>query len=330
MAKQNSRAVKAKSTTSNSSKRLLTRFNWKTAVGLLAIGGFMYLILPHLGQFHSSLVLLKHLNTGWLLLALAASLATYFAAAGIYLVLAKHSLRYGPTLLIQCAGTFANRLLPGGIGALGVNYEYLRKRRHSLAEAGSVIATNNLCGLAGHVIVLLFVLVFVPHHLAPISIPHPGAYIYWAIGGIIALVTATLTWSRKLRNELFRTIIGVVKNIGRYRTHPLRLLSAVSISMSLTLCYVTCLAACGQALNLHLAFSQIFIVMTAGIVAGTVTPTPGGLLGAEAGLLAGLVAYGVAAAPALAVVLVYRLLTYWLALIFGSVALLVSDHLGYL
>ena len=233
-------------------------------------------------------------------------------------------------MLIQYAGTFANRLLPGGIGALGVNYEYLRRRRHSLTEAGSVIAANNLCGLVGHVIVLSFVLVFMPLHLAPISVPHPSAYLYWAIGGVIALVSAVLIWSRKLRNELFRTIIGVIKNIGRYRTHPLRLLGAVGISMSLTLLYVTCLAACGQALGLHLAFGQIFIVMTAGVVAGTVTPTPGGLLGAEAGLLAGLVAYGVAAAPALAVVLIYRLLTYWLALILGAGALFVSNHLGYL
>ena len=81
MTKRISRAVKTKSAASNGSKRLLTRLNWKTAAGLLAIGGFMYLILPHLGQFHSSLALLKQLSLGWLGLALAASLATYFAAA---------------------------------------------------------------------------------------------------------------------------------------------------------------------------------------------------------------------------------------------------------
>ena len=312
------------------SKHSTKRFNWKTVLGLVVVGGFLYLILPHLGELHSSIALLKRVRVAWLLLAFLASLITYAAAAGIYLILAKHRLRYAPTLLVQSAGMFVNRLLPGGVGSLGVNFEYLRKNRHSVNEAGSVIATNNLCGLAGHLLVLFVIFMVVPFKLVPVSIPHPGAYLYWMIGCLIGLFVAVLIWSRKLRNELYKTVLGVTKNIGRYRTQPLRLAGAVVVSMSLTLLYALCLTCCGHAITIHLAFGQFFLIMTAGVLIGTITPTPGGLLGAEAGLLAGLVAYGVPSAPALAVVLLYRLLTYWLALIMGLLALLTSERIGYL
>jgi undecaprenyl-diphosphatase len=308
----------------------LIHFSWKTVIGLVLVGAFLYIVLPHIGELHTSVKLLEHVRAGWLASACLASLATYLSAAGIYVVLAKHRLRYFPTLLVQGASMFANRLLPGGVGALGVNFEYLRKNHHSVSEAVSVLAVDDLCGLVGHIMVLVTVLITVPFHLAPLSIPHTSTYVYWAGAAVIIVAAVVLVWSRKLRDELFRTILGVLKNIGRYRAHPLRLVWAIGISMSLTLLYSLCLAACGHALNVHLAFGQFFLVMTVGVFAGTVTPTPGGLLGAEAGLLAGLVAYGVPAAPALAVVLAYRLLTYWLAFLLGAVAFFLSERLRFL
>jgi len=53
------------------------------------------------------------------------------------------------------------------------------------------------------------------------------------------------------------------------------------------------------------------VYLTAAIVA-TVAPTPGGLGPAEAAYAAALGAIGVAAGPAIACVLVFRLMTFWL------------------
>src|SRR5437588_12961005 len=49
---------------------------------------------------------------------------------------------------------FANRLLPAGTGAIGVNGLYLRRQRHSLVQAGTVIGANNLIGFIGNMILL--------------------------------------------------------------------------------------------------------------------------------------------------------------------------------
>jgi undecaprenyl-diphosphatase len=66
----------------------------------------------------------------------------------------------------------------------------------------------------------------------------------------------------------------------------------------------------------------VFIIFSIGVLAGTVTPTPGGVVGAEAGLAAALVAYGVPAASAIAIALLYRLVTYWLPMVPGFVVFL--------
>jgi undecaprenyl-diphosphatase len=52
---------------------------------------------------------------------------------------------------------------------------------------------------------------------------------------------------------------------------------------------------------------------------GSVAPTPGGLGALEAALAAGFVAAGAPSGPAVATVLTYRLITYWLPVLPGVV-----------
>lgn len=60
-------------------------------------------------------------------------------------------------------------------------------------------------------------------------------------------------------------------------------------------------------------------ILTEGVA--SVAPTPGGLKAAEAALVSGLLIYGVATGPAVAGVLIYRFVTFWLPLAPGFVAL---------
>jgi len=68
--------------------------------------------------------------------------------------------------------------------------------------------------------------------------------------------------------------------------------------------------------------SDLFIVYTAGVLLGAAVPTPGGLAGVEAGLVGGFMAYGVTATAAIAIALAFRLVTYWLPIAPGAIALL--------
>jgi uncharacterized protein (TIRG00374 family) len=114
-----------------------------------------------------------------------------------------------------------------------------------------------------------------------------------------------------------------------YRKHPFELKGALLSSMILTLCNVLSLYFCVLALHIALPFIAVLLVFSLGIALGTATPTPGGLGGVEAGLVAGMVAYHVASADALAAVLAYRLISYWLALVIGAGAFVVTERRGY-
>jgi uncharacterized protein (TIRG00374 family) len=97
-------------------------------------------------------------------------------------------------------------------------------------------------------------------------------------------------------------------------------------SILLTLSNVLCLGCCALALGVHLPFLIVLLIFSFGLGTGTATPTPGGLGGFEAGLTAGFIAYHVASPAALATALLYRLISYWLPLVVGALALLIAQR----
>jgi uncharacterized protein (TIRG00374 family) len=68
-------------------------------------------------------------------------------------------------------------------------------------------------------------------------------------------------------------------------------------------------------------FASIGFVYFTGTTLGSIIPTPGGLGAMEAALTAGLTAAGVPGAVAVSAVLLYRLLTFWLPVPVGWVAM---------
>lgn len=280
----------------------------------------LYVVLPQIGKFRASFDVVERAQIGWVVLALGFAVATSFVASITYVLLAKKALRYRRTLAIQFASLFASKLLPAGLGALGLNFEYLRKQRHSRAEAGAVVATNNLLGLVGNLLLLAVIIFTTNVSFAGLAWPHISHIVYWIVAAVVIILIIILAWFKKLRGEVYRTVLGMLKDIVGYGNHPLRLLAALTSSVGLTSLYTACLWMCSYAIGVDLSFGQALVVLSFGVAGSTAIPTPGGLGGAEAGLFAGLIAYRVPASEALAIVLIYRFLTYWLALVFGTVA----------
>ena len=89
-------------------------------LGFLAV--VLVILLPQLDGFGESVNLLGTLNWSYALLATLLVTLTYLSAAATYYFLAFKTLSYYKTAVTQFAAMFVNRLLPGGVGALGVNY----------------------------------------------------------------------------------------------------------------------------------------------------------------------------------------------------------------
>ncbi|HSW37113.1 MAG TPA: lysylphosphatidylglycerol synthase transmembrane domain-containing protein [Candidatus Saccharimonadales bacterium] len=287
------------------------------SLGLLMLA--IYVVLPQLRIFGGGLRLIEQADTKLVLAALGCVVLTYFSAALTYWFLALHRISYGKTFVVELAGAFINRLLPAGIGAMGLNYLYLQANRHSRSQAATVVAVNNFMGLAGHLLLLALLLVTVPgqsrHWHLDLSVRS-----WWLVLVVVLIIVSLVLSSKHLKLVLQQFGRSFIRNLRSYHSRRKRLLLALGSSILLTLLHVLGLWLCAHALGLRLSLMDSLLVLTAGISLGVAVPTPGGLGGVEAGLVGGLVATGLSSPEALTVTLLYRLLTFWLPLIAGGLA----------
>lgn len=282
-------------------------------LGVLLV--LLYVLAPQIGSFHRSFAIIGRADFWYFLFGLLTTIATYVFAAGQYKLLAQKPLRYVRTLLVQGASAFTNRLLPAGIGGISLNVAYLRRERHTLAQAGVVVAVNNGLGFVGHALLLSVLVVFGTSLTLHTGFRFSG--LVYGIAALIFVVGVAVLLVKRVRSSIGRFAKFVVHDVVQYRKHPLKLISALACALCLTLLYAVTLYLCMRSVGYMLSLGKVFVIFTAGVGAATVTPTPGGLVGAEAALAAGFVAYGLPAADGVAIALVYRLLTYWLPLITG-------------
>lgn len=292
----------------------------------------LYVVLPRLGSFSESFEMVRQANGWYIGLAAVAVVVTYLCAAGTYQALALHlkGVHFRHTLWVQGASAFANRLLPAGLGGLTLNVQYLRKHGHTFSEAVAVAGLNNLLGLTGHLLLLGIVLAIGRSTLTEhVTVPHISAMTWFIAGLVFATAVAVLLAVDTLRIYLVTTLRDIARYISEYQHQWHKLVIAQLSMIGLTSFYIFAFYLCLQAVGVDSSLWQVFIVFTVGTIAGAAIPAPGGLVGTEAGLVGGLVAYGVDPAPALAAVLLYRLLTYWLPLLpgFGLFVALRSKYL---
>ncbi len=304
--------------------------NLKRLVSLIVLLLVLYVVLPQFHDFHSSLNTIRNAHLIWVLAAVGAMALSYPISALTFMFLSKHKLSYYRTVLVKLAGSFTNRLLPAGIGAMGISYDYLHKNKHNPAQSIAVVAANNTIGLIGHLIILATALLVAHQSVAKLF--HFNFHIssYWVAFICLIILIVAVIWIKLTGKNFYQKIIQILKNLGSYQTHPLRLVGALVTSILLTLTSVLCLIACLEAIGLQLSFIKVLIVLTLGIAGGTVVPTPGGLGGAEAGMVAGFISYGLKGNLALAVTLLYRLLTYWVTLMVGAAVFSLSRRLKYI
>lgn len=284
-------------------------------------------LVPQIRQFSKSWEYIRDASIPWIGLAVLGMLLTIIFAAMVYLILVPKKLPFKRTLLIQLATYFTNRLLPSGLGGIGFNALYLVKQTKLSRTDAAVYATaNNLIGFVAFSVCVAFASAIGDSKIS-LGTPKP---IYIA-SGIAALVVVAIValLVRRIQKKLVDFIghlLGVVLTIVK---HPKRLASSVLLSMGITASYALVLWASTKSVGIDISIVDLFIAFVAGNAALTVSPTPGGIGAVEAAITAVLIAAGVAPAVALASVVVYRLVSYWLPILPGFIAFRNATKHGY-
>lgn len=289
---------------------------------LLIIALSLIVLLPQIKSLAGSLDSSLELNLNLLLLASGLVVLSYVFAGLVYVFLLPHRLRVRRTVLIQFATGFTGRIVPGGLGALGLSALYLAKQlRMTKTSAATYAGINNVLGfLAFSVVTVLVVLVDDSTDLWNlVSSKGSGALLLAVIIiGFLFLISALLF---PVVKRQFLRILRLVRLIVKHLANrPGAVALALLMSIGIAACNIGVLYLSIEAAGQSLPVTQLVLVFGAGIFAIAVSPTPGGLGAAEAIMAVALGWAGQSPAEALSIVLAFRLLTYWLPILPGYLA----------
>jgi uncharacterized membrane protein YbhN (UPF0104 family) len=299
----------------------LERIRPRALVTLVASVAASYLLAGELA--HASLRrLLPAANWRWDLAALALSALTYAAATLSLSGFVAERLSFTRTLLVQLAGSFVALVTPAAVGGAALNVRYLQRRKIPAPVAVASVGVSQVVAFVLHIVLIAtFAAIAGTGSNHPIR---PPTWAYFVVAGLVAVagaVPAVPAGRRMVRARLSPTFAQVIPQLMEIAQRPRKLAMGFGGAITLSLAYILCLAACVAAFGGSVPIAKIGVVYLTGATLGSIIPTPGGLGTVEAVLTAGLTTAGVPGAVAISAVLLFRLLTFWLPVPIGWVAL---------
>jgi uncharacterized membrane protein YbhN (UPF0104 family) len=299
----------------------LERIRFRSLATLVATVAASYLLAGELARASLGHVL-RIADWRWGLVALALSATTYAAAALELSGFVAGRLPFARTLLAQLAGSFVTLVTPAAFGGAAINIRYLQRRKIPAPVAAASVGVSQVVAFVLHILMLV---VFVA--VAGAADKHafrPPTWSYFVLAGLVVVALAVFgvpAGRRLLRARVEPTLGQVLPRLLEVAQQPRKLIEGIGGALLLSLAYILCLAACVQAFHGSVAIAGIAVVYLTGSALGSIVPTPGGLGAVEAALTAGLVATGLHGTEAASSVLLFRLLTFWLPVPIGWVAL---------
>ncbi len=299
----------------------LERVRPRTLVSVTAFAVAFYVLLPQLADVQRTADAASEAQLGWLLPALAASAISYLFAAVSMVGSVPQPIPFWATFRMQVASSFAGRIAPANTGALAVGVRFLQLTGVAAAVAATAVGLNMVAGLVVHVVLLLAFLAWAgTGGVDGFSLPDATtvllvvAVVLAASGLVIVLVPAV---RRKVVPPLISQLRTAAGSLADVMTDPWRLFALLGGSAGVTLSYITALAATVMAFGGGLSLPQVGVAYLVAMALGSVSPTPGGLGAVEAALVTALTGYGMPGDKAVAAVLTFRLITFWLPVLPG-------------
>lgn len=289
-----------------------------TALSLAAGGGAVYLLLPQLSSLTQVTEAIADANYGWLAAAFFTGVAALPAVALAFLGASRDPLPFWRTTAVQVAAAFAGRTTPGGAGFFGLNFIYLERLGIRRASSVSVLVLNRAgLGLVAALLSLATVVLFGLSGLTRRISPGVTGWPIPLAVGIAVAVAGIVVGSHWGRRRILHPTVEVVRELLSTMRQPTRALMLLGGSAGFLLLNGLGLAAALAAFHANFSVTYAVGVFAVGFVISQAVPTPGNLGSMEAVLVAGLVAAGTAVTTAVAAVLTFRLLAFWLPVLPG-------------
>lgn len=288
----------------------LTRLHPRTMLSLAAAGLAVYFLLPQVGHLDQTLTAVSRANWWWLLLSFVPTAATYAAAAIAQMGAVNQPIPLAPMTAVQVACAFTNRVTPAGTGGLGLNERFLEKEGVTRSAAIGAVSLNVLAGAIVHFLAtMLAIAVLGSAGIGGVKVP-PG---WWfLVAALVVLAIGGVVFLSPIRHRVTAPLARAARDLAGVVRRPAQALRLFGGSAGVTMGYALALAAALACFGVHAPLDRVVVVYLGGSAVASVSPTPGALGAVEAALLAGLTGIGIAPGPALAGVLAFRVVTFWL------------------
>jgi glycosyltransferase 2 family protein len=297
------------------------RFRLRTVLTLVAAVFGAYILTGELARTSLAHVL-RHADWGWTLAALGLSALTYVGATCELSGFVQERLRLARTFLTQIACSFVSLVTPAAVGGAALNVRYLRRAKVAPADAVASVGVSQVVAGAVHLI-LLAIFAALAGTSNAIAFRPPG-WAYIALAVLVAAILAALAvpaGRKLLLSRLASTISQVIPRLLDIAQRPAKLAAGIGGALLVAAAYIGCLAVSVRAFGGALPIVAIAVVYLTGTAIGSAVPTPGGIGAVEAALAAGLTAAGLHGSVAFSSVLLFRVVTFWLPVPVGWVAL---------
>jgi uncharacterized membrane protein YbhN (UPF0104 family) len=276
-----------------------------------------------------------HLRWQFTAVVVALAAAHYLATAVVTRASVDLELPLREVLLVQLAAASANRLTPSGVGGSAVTAHYFVRRGLPRASAvGAVVVMQALRSLAN--LAVLVALVVIGPLVGLGGAPAEVAMVSSKLSHLLAPLGSRWTWvgagvvvaaALLLRRFVAARVAGTAKRFWAPAirlTHDRRSLLTVlgagaATTLIMAFAFVASTAMVPGA-HAHASTGAILVGFLLGSAAGGAVPTPAGIGSTDTALVAVLLMSGVPTALAVQVVVIHRVITFWIPPALGLIA----------
>jgi undecaprenyl-diphosphatase len=244
----------------------------------------------------------------------------------------ERSLPFGRTTEVMFAQSFLNRFTPANAGGMAMRARYLQLQGEDITVASAAIG---LTSLASGAVQALFLVVFAlwgqqTAEFSSLSLPS-GTVVTLVVVVAAAVLGGLLLsgWGRRVALPWVRTtLVKLRQSFSALARRPDKMGLLFGGAALSKLVYLSAFWVSVLALGQHMSYARAGAIYMVANTIGSSVPTPGGVGGVEAALIAMLLTTGMDEPVATAIVLLFRLFTFWLPTLPGYVLMRRVTRLG--
>jgi len=299
----------------------IARLSVGRVVGWVGTAVLAYVALTFVSNWSAIVDAIGEADWSYVPPLLALSVLGYLGGALSMMGAVPRPLPLGQTVEVMYAQSFLNRFTPANAGGMALRARYLQAHGSDLTvAAASVGLTSAASGVLQVVLLALFGVWAGSSDSVSFDLPDMASVALVVFGILVVLgIALASSWGRRVVvGRIWPTLRRAVDELQTLAKSPSKLALLFGGAGLGKLATIVMFTASCRAFDLGTdvaSFAHLgLLYMTANTVASA-APTPGGVGAIEAALVAVLTGLGIDPAEALSIVLVFRIVSYWLPIL---------------